>query len=614
MNMHSPATLSDISPVRASRKALIIIIILSMIGTVDCDVINVCYEGCEYNSIVMGIKHAKPGDIVEVRSGTYRENLVVKTPIILRGVDSGDGMPEVDADYNGSGFTIATDGVSIDGFKIHNSRGRFFDLWAGINLNSNNNIIINNTIFDNKAGILLSGSGNNTIVGNTVSGNTYGIRVDGGLKNNVSRNNACGNEYDGIRLDGSQSNYVKENYLCRNLFGLRLLASRNNSVFGNEIINNDYGIFLNSSNGNILRNNKINGNNCSFDAARDNNVDTSNLVDNKPIYFLMHASDMEIDSSSNAGLVYCFDCKNVTIEGQTMKDNLYGIYFCNTTQSIIKENALKNNTYGIKLDASEENIIANNNIGRSLMDGISLNASKNNFIESNLLNENEGSGLDMVYSIENKITDNIAADNYNGLTLSWSHENKIIDNNFSLNRNFGVSLVRSGYNNISSNKLNENFFGAALESSWNNDIISNTIHRNEKGLQILASHDNNISNNIISENRIILSRDLLPPLDYIIKNRILKNEKYEEIIPPFPTTSLPGYIPIIKEIDISSNPNNAEILIDKNPKGKTNQTIKILEGEHELELSWRNSSYPYIESFNTTRTKIFVDRQEWKSE
>jgi hypothetical protein len=46
----------------------------------------------------------------------------------------------------------------------------------------------------------------------------------------------------------------------------------------------------------------------------DNDIDTSNLVDGKPIYYLVSASGTVIDSSSNAGTVYCINCDNVTIK------------------------------------------------------------------------------------------------------------------------------------------------------------------------------------------------------------------------------------------------------------------------------------------------------------
>lgn len=614
MIMHSLASPSDSCHARTFCIALIII--LSAAITVRGEVISVCDKGCEYNRIILGVDHANPGDTVEVRSGIYKENVVIATPIILKGVDSGRGIPELDADHNGSGFTIAADGVLIEGFKVRNARGRFFDLWAGINVVSNDNIIINNVVSNNRAGILVKKSCNNTVIDNIVSNNMYGIRVDGGIKNNVSLNNACNNEFDGIMVDGSQKNSIKNNYLCGNHFGLHVVASIDNLIFNNEIMKNRYGIFLNSSSRNTLRNNRMNSNNCSFDAARDNNIDTSNLVDAKPIYFLMHASDMILDSTSNAGLVYCFDCRNVTIEDLILENNLYGIYFNNTIQSCVKDNAIKDNFYGIKFDTCEENIIANNSISSSLKDGISLNASKNNYIESNLLSENEGSGLDMVYSIGNSITDNIATSNYNGLMLSWSHDNRISANKLSLNRNFGVSLINSGYNDISSNSLSENLVGAALGSSWNNDITDNRINRNEKSLQIRASHNNNISNNNIFENSVVLSRDFSYSWDHIIENKISNNEKKEEIITPLPTKRTPGLIlPKFTDIQISSNPENAEIVIDTDPKGKTNQTIKILEGEHKLELSWRNSTYPYRVAFDTkSKNKIFVDRQKLESE
>ena len=65
------------------------------------------------------INNANLGDVIEVCSGTYYENVVVNKPVILRGVDTGGGEPVVDASRMGSAITITADGVAVDGFVVN---------------------------------------------------------------------------------------------------------------------------------------------------------------------------------------------------------------------------------------------------------------------------------------------------------------------------------------------------------------------------------------------------------------------------------------------------------------------------------------------------------------
>lgn len=58
------------------------------------DTYTVCPSGCDYTSIQAAVSAAQPGDIIEVHSGTYYENVDVDKQLTLRGVE-GSGMPEL---------------------------------------------------------------------------------------------------------------------------------------------------------------------------------------------------------------------------------------------------------------------------------------------------------------------------------------------------------------------------------------------------------------------------------------------------------------------------------------------------------------------------------------
>jgi len=143
-----------------AHHLIILIIILFLVGTTFADVIPVVPG----QSIQDAVDAANAGDIIEVHSGYYYENVNVTKPLVLRGM----GVPVVDARKRGSTITLSVAGISIEGFTaINSSRDQ-----AGINVTSCCNKIRGNAIRENQGnGINLWAKKNNSIEGNTCSRN-----------------------------------------------------------------------------------------------------------------------------------------------------------------------------------------------------------------------------------------------------------------------------------------------------------------------------------------------------------------------------------------------------------------------------------------------------------
>jgi pectin methylesterase-like acyl-CoA thioesterase len=73
------------------------------------------------DSIQAAIDRASPGDLIEVRNGTYFENIRVNKPLVLRGLDSGKGYPIIDGSGNGNTIEISARGVTIEDLIAVNS-------------------------------------------------------------------------------------------------------------------------------------------------------------------------------------------------------------------------------------------------------------------------------------------------------------------------------------------------------------------------------------------------------------------------------------------------------------------------------------------------------------
>ncbi|MFQ6056203.1 MAG: NosD domain-containing protein, partial [Methanosarcinales archaeon] len=152
--------------------AFLLILAFLFTSIAQAKTITVCKSGCDYTSIQSAINSANIGDTIEVQSGTYYENVNVTKQIILRGIDTGAGMPVVDAGGSGDVITLSADGITLEGFEARNSGSSWPD--SGIKVTSDNNVIKNNNASNNYYGygISLLYSSNNKIYLNNFINNT----------------------------------------------------------------------------------------------------------------------------------------------------------------------------------------------------------------------------------------------------------------------------------------------------------------------------------------------------------------------------------------------------------------------------------------------------------
>jgi len=224
-------------------------------------VYTVCLAGCNYSSIQAAIDAAKGGEVVEVGSGTYNENVVVNKSITLRGENTGAGVTVVNALGSGSAVVLKADGIVLEDLYI-TSAGLYPS--AGIEVISDDNLIsrcgvwnckywgiylkggsTNNTIID----CISSNSGNDGIMifkspGNIFKENTVSNNGDNGIQilesdNNIIDGNVLGNNTNsGVYIDISQNAIVMNNIISYNSKGIQLISSGIDRVGPNRFFNN----------------------------------------------------------------------------------------------------------------------------------------------------------------------------------------------------------------------------------------------------------------------------------------------------------------------------------------------------------------------------------------
>jgi len=147
-------------------------------------------------------------------------------------------------------------------------------------------------------------------------------------------------------------------------------------------------------------------------------IDNSNLVNGKPICYLMNHSNEVIGPSPEMGYLGLVNCDNIRVENLVLEHNIQGILIASTQDSRVENCIFGNNGWGIYLWGSDNNILTNN-----------------------ACDENGGGGIGLFYSGNNTITNNSCENNvWYGIRLVYSDNNIIKNNTFSSENEYGVRL------------------------------------------------------------------------------------------------------------------------------------------------------------------------------
>jgi nitrous oxidase accessory protein len=235
-------------------------------------------------SIQAAIQEALPGDVIEVMSGTYNEELFIDKQLTLRGVDSGEGRPSLEAKGEDGEITFLEDGITFEGFSIK-------DFIIGVE--SDGNLVRDNIICCSTVGISIRGFGNNVSY-NDIKSSWY--LFSGGIILNSNNNTLLNNDVEanglmgaGIYIVDCEDNIIRENRLKGGWLGngLHILRSDRNIIIGNLAEDHHLfgrGIYIDKSDENYVIGNSATGGprGCSIALMRSNNntIVQNNLTDN----------------------------------------------------------------------------------------------------------------------------------------------------------------------------------------------------------------------------------------------------------------------------------------------------------------------------------------------
>lgn len=272
--------------------------------------------------------------------------------------------------------------------------------------------------------------------------------------------------------------------------GIYLTQSQNCRILNNTILNNQYGIYIWDSSNTTLKYNEMVNNNFNFGvwglflSHFLHDIDVSNLVNGRPLYFLINENNKTI--SAEAGYVAIINSTNIVVKNLNITHNYQGALIAYSTSITLQNFTSLSNYYGIHMLASNSNVIAFSSIGMN-QKGVLFDLSSNNDVFKNDV-FNNGIGLLFSYSpllpqrcIENLIHENNIIKNGDGIQAINILNNKFYGNNFSSNNGYGILLSDSSNNIFCGNIFYQNNFGIALQKGsdnifFNNNFINNTSH------------------------------------------------------------------------------------------------------------------------------------------
>jgi parallel beta-helix repeat protein len=358
----------------------------------------------DYPTIQAAINAAANGDSIHVAAGRYYEDVVVNKSVSIIGESAATTViyctqesyePNINT---GHPFDISADNVLISGMSILQS-----DEYDGaLRASYVKNLQIKNIIFgqDRYGGIaiMLESCDNFAVKDNEIQASGR-IDIRNSTNGEVSKNKLTNVDYsillytssnirlednsillsrEGIKVTDSLNTILNRNIidsLRGSLNAISLIRSPQSMLTDNKIINSTGGFLISESGSSKLRGNTIKDmystgwSGSSFGVTGykpedfDLDIDTSNTVEGKPIYYLQNLHDATIDPSNypNAGYIAVVGSSRVIVENFDLSGCLQGILLAQTTDSQVRNNRISQSTDGIRLACySERNLIYGN--------------------------------------------------------------------------------------------------------------------------------------------------------------------------------------------------------------------------------------------------------------
>lgn len=204
---------------------------------------------------------ARPGDRIEVPSGTYAGPVVIDKPLTLEGI----GRPVIDGGGEGTVVSLMSPGIVFRGFAVRNSGIEPNHNDAGIVVATSDITVEDNVLRETLVGIFVAAADRAVVHGNDISGITAfeqgrkgdGIRLwysdDVAVVDNVVR------QVRDVVVWYSERPRIHGNTIAGSRYGVHLMYSDSARIEANRVLDNSVGIYVMYSDGTRLFDNLIRG-------------------------------------------------------------------------------------------------------------------------------------------------------------------------------------------------------------------------------------------------------------------------------------------------------------------------------------------------------------------
>jgi parallel beta-helix repeat protein len=296
-----------------------------------------------------------------------RSNIALGSDVVLDGNNYRVGKEDGDPTSTSSGINIGGSNVTVKNVVV--SR---FNYGISVSNGAENVELSKMTIESNRYGVKLSSAINSAISDCQITDNlSYGLIIENSSNNTFSNNTIGPNNQTGVyQRYGSASNIYENNDISGNLdTGLTILDDgsdssviRNNAIADNSrigaIIRGDFNTLSGNTFSNNATNLTIEGNN-----LLSNEIDTSNTIEEKPVYYLKNISDQTFDGAlTEIGAFYCIECDNISLQNAELADNGAQIFFYKTVNSKVEKVTATDKSIRVELHYSTDNSIKNSDL------------------------------------------------------------------------------------------------------------------------------------------------------------------------------------------------------------------------------------------------------------
>ncbi|MDR7480909.1 MAG: nitrous oxide reductase family maturation protein NosD [Armatimonadota bacterium] len=288
--------------------------------------------------LAAAVAAAPTGAVIEVPPGTYSGPLVLTRPVTLRG----RGWPVIDGGRRGHVVVITGPEVRLEGFVVRGSALAYSSEAAGIVVQGARAVVRGNRIEDVLFGLYLAGASDAVVEQNTIA--TADLPLE-----------RRGHAVYLWRVRGAR---LRDNRITRGKDGFYFSFSADTQVEGNTVTGCRYGIHYMYANGNAFVDNVF--------------------VDNAVGAAVMNSTDVRLVGN--------------TFQGSRSAATGVGLILKDADRVLVRGNRIVGNATGIEVENApaasdgwvrlEQNLIAFNGVGFSLMSTAAITATGNAIVEN----------------------------------------------------------------------------------------------------------------------------------------------------------------------------------------------------------------------------------------